>query len=168
MGQRFYSATKWTSRVRGIGPGTSFAKTDCDAYLVFNGTAAKWIALLNCATKFHRLSSRSRHIQQMSAARRSSFSPALQRLLLVAGAPARSTSAPTSGDAMIGVSPGCTRQLPRVISAHTRGPSSAPVYTHDESRAIAELGRKNARNVLHMDGARFANPLPRLVARLKK
>src|SRR5438105_2327651 len=46
-----YGTDQWTSRVRGLG--RDLFETDCDAYLVFNGTASNALALPQLCQPFH-------------------------------------------------------------------------------------------------------------------
>ncbi len=131
-----YGDDERTSRVRELV--RDVFETDCDAYLVFNGTAANALALAQLCQPFH-------------SARGS-------KLLLVRGAAGKIDI--HEADAMIARQPEVHAHKPRVISV-TQATEFGTVYTHDEIKAITELGRKREIFV-HMDGARFANAVAAL------
>ena len=151
-----YSDDEWTSRVRELV--RDVFETDCDAYLVFNGTAANALALAQLCQPFHSVVCHDHaHIQTDECGAPEFFTRG-SKLLLVAGGAGKIDI--READAMIARQPEVHAHKPRVISV-TQATEFGTVYTHDEIEAIAELGRKREMFV-HMDGARFANAVAAL------
>jgi len=151
-----YGDDERTSRVRELV--RDVFETDCDAYLVFNGTAANALALAQLCQPFHSVVCHNHaHIQTDECGAPEFFTRG-SKLLLVRGAAGKIDI--HEADAMIARQPEVHAHKPRVISV-TQATEFGTVYTHDEIKAITELGRK--REILvHMDGARFANAVAAL------
>ena len=151
-----YGTDRWTSRVRGLV--RDLFETDCDVYLVFNGTAANALALAQLCQPFHSVVCHNHaHIQTDECGAPEFFTRG-SKLLLVRGAAGKIDI--HEADAMIARQPEVHAHKPRVISV-TQATEFGTVYTHDEIKAITELGRK--REIFaHMDGARFANAVAAL------
>jgi len=133
-------------------------ETDCDAYLVFNGTAANALALAQLCQPFHSVVCHNHaHIQTDECGAPEFFTRG-SKLLLVGGAAGKIDI--HEADAMIARQPEVHAHKPRVISV-TQATEFGTVYTHDEIKAVTELGRKREIFV-HMDGARFANAVAAL------
>src|SRR5437764_2110418 len=133
-------------------------ETDCDAYLVFNGTAANALALAQLCQPFHSVVCYDHaHIQTDECGAPEFFTRG-SKLLLVAGGAGKIDV--READAMIARQPEVHAHKPRVISV-TQATEFGTVYTHDEIEPIVELGRKREMFV-HMDGARFANAVAAL------
>ena len=151
-----YGDDEGTSRVRELV--RDVFETDCDTYLVFNGTAANALALAQLCQPFHSVVCHTHaHIQTDECGAPEFFTRG-SKLLLVGGAAGKIDI--HEADAMIARQPQVHAHKPRVISV-TQATEFGTVYTHDEIEAIAELGRK--REIFaHMDGARFANAVAAL------
>ena len=151
-----YGDDEGTSRVRELV--RDVFETDCDTYLVFNGTAANALALAQLCQPFHSVVCHTHaHIQTDECGAPEFFTRG-SKLLLVGGAAGKIDI--HEADAMIARQPQVHAHKPRVISV-TQATEFGTVYTHDEIEAIAELGRKREMFV-HMDGARFANAVAAL------
>ena len=151
-----YGDDEWTSRVRKLV--RDVFETDCDAYLVFNGTAANALALAQLCQPFHSVVCHDHaHIQTDECGAPEFFTRG-SKLLLVGG---------DAGKIDINrVRDVISRQLevhahkPRVISI-TQASEFGTIYRRDEIGAIADLAGKH-QMLLHMDGARFANAIASL------
>ena len=151
-----YGDDEWTSPVRKLV--RDVFETDCDAYLVFNGTAANALALAQLCQPFHSVVCHDHaHIQTDECGAPEFFTRG-SKLLLVGGG---------AGKIDINrVRDVISRQLevhahkPRVISI-TQASEFGTIYRRDEIGAIADLAGKH-QMLLHMDGARFANAIPSL------
>jgi threonine aldolase len=148
-----YGDDERTSRVRELV--RDVFETDCDAYLVFNGTAANALALAQLCQPFHSVVCHTHaHIQTDECGAPEFFTRG-SKLLLVGGAAGKIDL--HEADAMIARQPQVHAHKPRVISL-TQATEFGTVYTRDEIEAIAGLARKREMFV-HMDGARFANAI---------
>jgi threonine aldolase len=151
-----YGDDEWTRRVRESV--RDLFETDCDAYLVFNGTAANALALAQLCQPFHSVVCHDHaHIQTDECGAPEFFTRGSK--LLLAGGDGGKIDV-DSADAMIARQPEVHAHKPRVISV-TQATEFGTVYTRDEIAAIAELARKR-QMFLHMDGARFANAIAAL------
>jgi len=151
-----YGADQWTSRVRESV--RDLFETDCDAYLVFNGTAANALALAQLCQPFHSVVCHDRaHIQTDECGAPEFFTRG-SKLLLVGGDGGKIDI--DAADVVIASQPGVHAHKPRVISI-TQATEFGTVYTRDEIAAVAEFARQREMFV-HMDGARFANAIASL------
>jgi threonine aldolase len=151
-----YGDDEWTRRVRESA--RDLFETDCDAYLVFSGTAANALALAQLCQPFHSVLCHDHaHIQTDECGAPEFFTRG-SKLLLVGGDGGKIDI--DSVDAMIARQPEVHAHKPRVISV-TEATEFGTVYSRDEIAAIAELARKR-QMFLHMDGARFANAMAAL------
>ena len=151
-----YGTDQWTSRVRGLV--RDLFETDCDAYLVFNGTAANALALAQLCQPFHSVVCHDHaHIQTDECGAPEFFTRG-SKLLLVRGDAGKIDI--NEVDAVIARQPDVHAHKPRVISI-TQATEFGTVYNRDEIGAIAGLARKREM-FLHMDGARFANAVASL------
>jgi threonine aldolase len=151
-----YGADQWTSRVRELV--RDLFETDCDAYPVFNGTAANALALAQLCQPFHSVVCHDHaHIQTDECGAPEFFTRG-SKLLLVGGDAGKIDIKEV--DAVIARQPEVHAHKPRVISI-TQATEFGTVYTRDEIGAIAELARK-CEMFLHLDGARFANAIAAL------
>src|SRR5207237_5805698 len=133
-------------------------ETDCDAYLVLNGTAANALALAQLCQPFHSVVCHDHaHIQTDECGAPEFFTRG-SKLLLVGGDDGKIDI--NEAAAVIARQPEVHAHKPRVISI-TQGTEFGTVYTRDEISAAAELARKH-QMFLHMDGARFANAIAAL------
>ena len=151
-----YGTDQWTSRVRGLV--RDLFETDCDAYLVFNGTAANALALAQLCQPFHSVVCHDHaHIQTDECGAPEFFTRG-SKLLLVRGDAGKIDI--NEVDTVIARQPDVHAHKPRVISI-TQATEFGTVYNRDEIGAIAGLARKREM-FLHMDGARFANAIASL------
>jgi threonine aldolase len=151
-----YGADQWTSQVRGLI--RNLFETDCDAYLVFNGTAANALALAQLCQPFHSVVCHQHaHIQTDECGAPEFFTHG-SKLLLVGGDAGKIDI--NEADAMIARQPEVHAHKPRVMSI-TQATELGTVYTRNEIETIAGLARKREMFV-HMDGARFANAIASL------
>jgi threonine aldolase len=151
-----YGEDRWTAgicdRVRDV------FETDCDVYLVFNGTAANALALAQLCQSFqsvvcHEYS----HIQTDECGAPEFFTKG-SKLLLIGGANSKIDVG--QAEAVIARQSELHSHKPRVISI-TQSTELGAVYTRDEIAAISEFAR-GRHMFLHMDGARFANAVAAL------
>jgi threonine aldolase len=151
-----YSDDEWTGRVRELI--RNVFETDCDAYLVFNGTAANALALAQLCQPFHSIVCHDHaHIQTDECGAPEFFTRG-SKLLLVEGAAGKIDI--NQAAAVIARQPDVHAHKPRVISI-TQSTEFGTIYARDEIGAIVELARKREMFV-HMDGARFANAIAAL------
>jgi threonine aldolase len=151
-----YGDDAWTSRVRELV--RDIFETDCDAYLVFNGTAANALALAQLCQPFHSVVCHDHaHIQTDECGAPEFFTRG-SKLLLVGGDDGKIDI--NRARAVISRQPEVHAHKPRAISM-TQATEFGTIYTHDEIGAAAELARKH-QMLLHMDGARFANAIAAL------
>ena len=167
-----YGDDEWTSRVRELVRG--LFETDCDAYLVFNGTAANALALAQLCQPFHSVVCHDHaHIQTDECGAPEFFTRGSKLLLIGgdAGSPQRVRPLAdkiriNEADEVIARQPEVHAHKPRVISI-TQATEFGTVYSRDEIGVIAELARKREM-FLHMDGARFANAIASLGCSVKE
>src|SRR5438105_4307537 len=146
-----YGDDQSTNRVRELV--RDVFETDCDPYLVFNGTAANALALAQLCQPFHSVVCHDyAHIQTDECGAPEFFTRG-SKLLLVGGAAGKIDI--NEADAVIARQPEVHAHKPRVISI-TEATEFGTVYTRGEIGAIVELASKREMFV-HMDGARFAN-----------
>ena len=133
-------------------------ETDCNTFLVFNGTAANALALAQLCQPFHSVVCHDHaHIQTDECGAPEFFTRG-SKLLLVGGDGGKIDI--DAADAVIASQPEVHAHKPRVISV-TQATEFGTIYTREEIVAIVELARKREMFV-HMDGARFANALAAL------
>ena len=133
-------------------------ETDCDAFLVFNGTAANALALAQLCQPFHSVVCHQQaHIQTDECGAPEFFTRG-SKLLLVNGAAGKIDL--NEAASVIARQPEVHAHKPRVISI-TQATELGTIYTSDEIDAAAAFARKHEM-FLHMDGARFANAIATL------
>ncbi|PYK30184.1 MAG: threonine aldolase, partial [Verrucomicrobia bacterium] len=133
-------------------------ETDCDAYLVSNGTAANALALAHLCQPFHSVvCHQNAHIHTDECGAPEFFTHG-SKLLLIGGDNGKIDIA--QAEATIVRQPDVHAHKPRVISI-TQATEFGTVYTRDEIAAVAKLATKREM-FLHMDGARFANAVATL------
>ena len=155
-GAASYGDDKWTrrvsERVREI------FETDCEVFLVFNGTAANALALAQLCRPFHGIICHEHsHIETDECGAPEFFSGG-SKLLPTPGANGKLDLAQM--EAAILRRQGVHSPKPRVISI-TQATELGTVYRADEIEKIAEFARERSLFV-HMDGARFANAVAAL------
>jgi threonine aldolase len=151
-----YGDDQWMRRLRESV--RDLFETDCETFLVFNGTAANALALAQLCQSFHSvICHQQAHIQTDECGAPEFFTRG-SKLLLVGGAAGKIDM--DKVNAVIARQPEVHAHKPRAISI-TQATELGTIYTRDEIDAIVELAKK--REVfLHMDGARFANAIATL------
>ena len=151
-----YGDDKWTRRLRQSV--CDLFETDCDAHLIFNGTAANALALAQLCQPFHSVVCyQQAHIQTDECGAPEFFTGG-SKLLLVGGIGGKMDVDEVK--AMIDRQPEPHAHKPRVVSI-TQATEFGTIYRRDEIDAIADVAR-NREMFLHMDGARFANAIATL------
>lgn len=151
-----YGTDQWTGRVRELV--RDLFETDCDAYLVFNGTAANALALAQLCQPFHSVvCHKQAHIQTDECGAPEFFTGG-SKLLLVDGKYGKIDM--NEVKAIIAIQPEVHAHKPRVISI-TQATEFGTVYRRDEIDVVSEFARQHEMFV-HMDGARFANAVASL------
>jgi threonine aldolase len=151
-----YGDDKWTRRLRESV--RDLFETDCEAFLVFNGTAANALALAQFCQSFHSVVCHQQAHIQTDECGAPEFFTGGSKLLLVGGAAGKIDIDQVKG--VMAKQPELHAHKPRVISI-TQATELGSVYTPDDIHAISDLARKHEM-FLHMDGARFANAVARL------
>ncbi|MDQ6765167.1 MAG: beta-eliminating lyase-related protein [Verrucomicrobiota bacterium] len=151
-----YGEDRWTQRVAELV--REIFETDCEVFMVFNGTAANSLALAQLCRSFQSIIGHEQaHIEVDECGGPEFFSGGAKLL------PTRGTNGKLDL-AEVAATIAKQRQLhspkPHVISV-TQSTELGTVYTMDELREIADFARGRALH-LHMDGARFANALATL------
>jgi threonine aldolase len=146
-----YGDDKWTRRV--AERVREIFETDCEVFLVFNGTAANSLALAQLCRSFHSVICHEHsHIETDECGAPEFFSGGA-KLLPMPGANGKLDLAQV--EAAMLRQRGVHSPKPRVISI-TQATELGTVYRGDEIERIAEFARQRSLFV-HMDGARFAN-----------
>jgi threonine aldolase len=146
-----YGDDKWTKRV--AERVREIFETDCEVFLVFNGTAANSLALAQLCRSYHSVICHEHsHIETDECAAPEFFSGGA-KLLPIPGANGKLDLAQM--EAAILRQRGVHSSKPRVISL-TQATELGTVYRGDEIGRIAEFARQQSL-LVHMDGARFAN-----------
>lgn len=150
-----YGDDQWTAELGGRM--REFFETDCETFLVFNGTAANALALAQLCQPFHSVICHERaHIETDECGAPEFFSGS--KLLLAGGANGKIDL--NDAEAAITRQPELHAPRPKVVSI-TQSTELGTVYTAAELRAVSEFARKYSL-FLHMDGARFANAVASL------
>lgn len=151
-----YGEDKWTRRV--IERVREIFETDCEVFLVFNGTTANALALAQLGRSFHSVICHEQaHIVTDECGAPEFFSGG-SKLLPTPGANGKLDLAQV--EATFLGQHGVHSPKPQVISI-TQATELGTVYRRDEIEGIAEFARERSL-FLHMDGARFANAVAAL------
>lgn len=154
-----YGDDRWTARV--CEQVREVFETDCEVFLVFNGTAANALALAQICQSFHSVICHEHaHIQTDECGAPEFFTKG-SKLLVVGGANGKIDIG--QAEAVIAKQPELHSHKPRAISI-TQATEFGTVYTRAEIAAIAEFAR-GRELLVHMDGARFANAIAALDCR---
>lgn len=157
-GAASYGDDQWTrrvsERVREI------FETDCESFLVFNGTAANSLALAQLCRSFHGVICHEQsHIETDECGAPEFFSGGA-KLLPVPGANGKLDLLEVEAAIQRQRQRGVHGPKPRVISI-TQATELGTVYRGDEIERIAKFAHEHSL-FLHMDGARFANAVAAL------
>jgi threonine aldolase len=133
-------------------------ETDCEVFLVFNGTAANSLALAQLCRSFHGIvCHRHAHIQTDECGAPEFFTGGA-KLILVEGDDGRID--PLEFQATIGRFRDFHSHKPRVVSL-TQATEYGTVYHPDQVTALSEVAHR-ADMLVYLDGARFANAVASL------
>jgi len=151
-----YGEDRWTARVCDLV--REIFETDCEVFLVFNGTASNALALAQLCQPFHSVICHEQaHIQTDECGAPEFFTKG-SKLLLVGGANGKIDVG--EADVIIARQPELHAHKPRAVSI-TQSTELGTVYTRDEIAAVTEFARHRQMYV-HIDGARFANAVASL------
>lgn len=151
-----YGDDKWTRRV--VDRVREIFETDCEVFLIFNGTAANALALAQLCRSYHGVvCHENAHIQTDECGAPEFFSGGAE-LIPTRGANGKLDL--TNVEAILKRYPDVHSPKPRVLSV-TQATELGTVYRRDEIERLCEFAR--ARSLLvQMDGARFANAIATL------
>jgi threonine aldolase len=157
-GAASYGDDKWTRRV--VERVREIFETDCEVFLVFNGTAANALTLAQLCRPFHSVICHEQsHIETDECGAPEFFSGG-SKLLPTPGANGKLDLVEVEAAIQRQRQRGVHAPKPRVISL-TQSTELGTVYRADELERIAEFARSRSLFV-HMDGARFANAVAAL------
>src|SRR5215471_8853739 len=150
-----YGEDQWMRRLRESV--RDLFETDCETFIVFNGTAANALALAQLCQSFHSIVCHQQaHIQTDECGAPEFFTRG-SKLLLVGGAGKIDID---EVNAVVARQPAVHAHKPRAISI-TQATELGTIYTRDEIDAISDFAQRREMFV-HMDGARFANAVATL------
>ncbi|HEX5176203.1 MAG TPA: beta-eliminating lyase-related protein, partial [Chthoniobacteraceae bacterium] len=157
-----YGEDRWTERV--CARVREIFEADCEAFLVFNGTAANSLALAQLCHPFHSILCHERaHIETDECGAPEFFSGGA-KLLRVGGAHGKLDL--DQATAILAQHRDVHSTKVRALSI-TQSTESGTVYSLAELDAIAAFAQKHALRI-QMDGARFANAVASLGCRPKE
>ncbi len=133
-------------------------ETDCEVFVVFNGTAANGLALAQLCRPFHSIICHEHSHVETDECGGPEFLSGGSKLLAVSGADGKLNL--DAVEATILKQRELHSPKPRVISV-TQSTELGTVYTQAELAAVGEFARKRSL-YFHMDGARFANAVATL------
>jgi threonine aldolase len=151
-----YGDDQWTAQV--CEKVREIFETNCEVYVVFNGTAANALALAQLCQSFHSVICHAgSHIHTDECGAPEFFTKG-SKLLVIGGADGKIDL--SEAEAMIARQCELHSHRPRAISI-TQSTELGTVYKRDEIGLIAEFA-ESRKMFLHMDGARFANAIASL------
>lgn len=151
-----YGDDKWTRLL--IAQVREIFETDCEVFLVFNGTAANALALAHLCRSFHAVICHEYAHSQTDECGAPEFFSGGAKLLPTAGANGKLDL--NNVEAKILRHQDVHSSKPRVISL-TQATELGTIYRRDEIERISAFARERSLFV-HMDGARFANAVAAL------
>ena len=151
-----YGDDKWTRRVTELV--REIFETDCEVFLIFNGTAANALALAHLCRSYHGAICHERAHCQTDECGAPEFFSGGAKLILASGAKGKLDLEHVA--AALARHPDVHSSKPRALSL-TQATEFGTVYTRDEIGAMTEFARQHSLFV-HMDGARFANAVATL------
>jgi len=151
-----YGDDKWTRRV--VGQVREIFETDCEVFLVFNGTAANALALAHLCRSFHAVICHEYAHSQTDECGAPEFFSGGAKLLPTPGANGKLDL--KNVERKLLRHQDVHSPKPRVISL-TQATEFGTLYQREEIETIAEFARTHSL-LVHMDGARFANAVAAL------
>jgi threonine aldolase len=151
-----YGDDKWSRRV--VDRVREIFETDCEVFLVFNGTAANSLALAQLCRPFHAVICHEYAHSQTDECGAPEFFSGGAKLLPIPGPNGKLDLEKV--EAKILRHQDVHSSKPRVISV-TQATELGTVYQRAEIEKISEFARKHSL-LVHMDGARFANAVAAL------
>jgi threonine aldolase len=151
-----YGGDKWTRRV--IERVREIFETDCEVFLIFNGTAANALALAHLCRSYHGVICQERAHSHTDECGAPEFFSGGAKLILTSGANGKLDL--NNVAVALARHPDVHSSEPRALSL-TQATEVGTVYQRGELEAIAEFARAHSLFV-HMDGARFANAVAAL------
>jgi threonine aldolase len=151
-----YGDDKWTRRL--IAQAREIFETDCEVFLVFNGTAANALALAHVCRSFHAVICHEYAHSQTDECGAPEFFSGGAKLLPTSGANGKLDLA--NVEAKLLRHQDVHSSKPRVISL-TQATELGTIYSHGEIEKISAFARERSL-LVHMDGARFANAVAAL------
>jgi threonine aldolase len=151
-----YGEDKWSRRV--VDRVREIFETDCEVFLLFNGTAANALALAQLCRPFHAVICHEYAHSQTDECGAPEFFSGGAKLLPIPGSNGKLDLEKV--EAKILRHQDVHSPKPRVISL-TQATELGTVYRRDEIEEISEFARKRSL-LVHMDGARFANAVAAL------
>ncbi len=151
-----YGDDKWTRRV--VARVREIFETDCEVFLIFNGTAANALALAHLCRSYHGVICHENAHSQTDECGAPEFFSGGAKLIPTPGANGKLDLA--NVEAALSRHCDVHSPKPRALSL-TQATELGTVYRREEIERICEFAR--ARSLLvHMDGARFANAVAAL------
>ncbi|MFL6519038.1 MAG: threonine aldolase family protein [Chthoniobacterales bacterium] len=151
-----YGDDEWTRRV--VEEVREVFETDCEVFLIFNGTAANALALAHLCRSYHGVICHERAHCQTDECGAPEFFSGGAKLILAGGENGKLN--PDHVAAAFARHPDVHSSKARALSL-TQSTEFGTVYQRDEIGALADFGREHSLFV-HMDGARFANAIAAL------
>lgn len=151
-----YGDDQWTRRV--IARAREIFETDCEVFLLFNGTAANALALAQLCRSYHGVICHERAHSQTDECGAPEFFSGGAKLIPTQGANGK-LNLDNVEEALLR-HPDVHSSKPRVLSV-TQATEFGTVYSRDEIERVCEFAKKHSLFV-HMDGARFANAVASL------
>ncbi|HEX8898637.1 MAG TPA: low specificity L-threonine aldolase, partial [Chthoniobacterales bacterium] len=151
-----YGDDKWTRRV--IERAREIFETDCEVFLIFNGTAANALALAHLCRSYHGVVCHERAHSQTDECGAPEFFSGGAKLIPTAGANGKLNLENVA--AALARHADVHSPKPRALSL-TQATECGTIYQRDEIETIVEFARQRSLFV-HMDGARFANAVAAL------
>src|SRR3954471_12819122 len=151
-----YGDDKWTRRL--VARVREIFETDCEVFLVFNGTAANALALAQLCRSYHAVVCHEYAHSQTDECGAPEFFSGGGKLIPIAGPNGKLDV--DSVRAVLQRYRDVHSSKPRVLSL-TQATEFGTLYQQREIEALSGLARENSL-FLHMDGARFANAVAAL------
>ena len=151
-----YGDDTWTRRV--VGRVRDIFEKDCEAFLIFNGTAANALALAHLCRSYHGVICHERAHSQTDECGAPEFFSGGAKLIPTPGANGKLDLREVERALLR--HPDVHSSKPRVLSL-TQTTELGTVYQRDEIERICEFARAHSL-LVHMDGARFANAIAAL------